>query len=149
MNRTIWFDMDGTIADFYSVPGWLASLEAEHTRPYREARPIGNMRKLSHLLNSLQESGCKIGIISWTSKCGTPEFNQAVALAKIAWLNRHLGSVIFDEINIIPYGTPKNLFCENSIDILFDDEAPNRENWTGEAYTPDCIMEILEKILGE
>ena len=31
--KWIWFDMDGTIADLYSVDGWLEDLLAFNTRP--------------------------------------------------------------------------------------------------------------------
>ena len=34
MAKKIYFDMDGTIADFYGVDGWLADLEAHNVRPY-------------------------------------------------------------------------------------------------------------------
>ena len=52
----------------------------------------------------------------------------------------------WDAIHIVPYGTPKQNFCGNPLDILFDDEAGNRENWTGRAYDVNNIMEILKEI---
>ena len=36
--RTIYFDMDGTIADLYGNENWLDYLEHEMTKPYRNAR---------------------------------------------------------------------------------------------------------------
>ena len=36
---------------------------------------------------------------------------------------------------------------ENENDILFDDEAPNREEWKGEAYEPNQILEVLKGLL--
>ena len=30
----VYLDMDGTIANFYGVPGWLEYLQAEDTTPY-------------------------------------------------------------------------------------------------------------------
>ena len=44
---TIWFDMDGTIADLYGVDGWLDNLINEDTRPYDIAKPLVNMAYLS------------------------------------------------------------------------------------------------------
>ena len=61
----------------------------------------------------------------------------------MAWLAKHLPSVAWDRITIVHYGTPKQNFCENPLDILFDDEAKNRDNWTGRAYDVQNIMEIL------
>ena len=47
MNKAIYFDMDGTIADLYGVSGWLADLEAENVRPYAEAKPLINLALLA------------------------------------------------------------------------------------------------------
>ena len=40
MNTTICFDMDGTIADLYGVQNWLEMLQAENPQPYRQAKPL-------------------------------------------------------------------------------------------------------------
>ena len=144
--KMICFDMDGTIADFYGVEGWLADLEAFNVRPYAEAKPLVNMSRLARRLNTLQKMGYEIGIISWLSKSGTEEYNRAVAEVKIEWLRKHLPSVEWDRITIVPYGTPKENFCNNPLDILFDDEEKNRINWTGRAYDVNNILEILREI---
>lgn len=143
MDKKIWFDMDGTIADLYGVDKWLEALRNEDARPYREARPLLNMNTLAKALNRLNREGYEIGIVSWTSKNGTPRYNEIVAEAKKAWLRKHLASVRFANIDIIEYGTPK----ENGRDgILFDDEIKNRENWNGIAYDVENIIEILRKL---
>ena len=137
------FDMDGTIANLYGVQNWLEMLIAEDTTPYAVARPMVNMSALARRLNNLQRSGYEIGVISWLSKSGSLEYNERVAEVKREWLAKHLPSVAWDRITIVPYGTPKQNFCENPLDILFDDEAKNRDNWTGRAYDVQNIMEIL------
>ena len=146
MYKAIYFDMDGTIADLYGVDGWLDDLCAGYTRPYREARPLVNMRKLAHLLNELQAQGWKIGVISWLSKSGSDEYGDRVAQTKEKWLAKHLGSVHFDEIKIAKYGTPKQFLADHPFGILFDDEQPNRDNWVGEAYDVHNILEVLTAI---
>lgn len=143
MTTTIYFDMDGTIADLYSVPNWLPLLRAYDPKPYAEAKPLVNLNSLARILNRLQRQGIKIGIISWLSKTSTPEYDAKVTTAKKKWLAKHLSSVVFDEIHIIPYGTPKEKFATAN-DILFDDEAKNRENWIGKAFDVDSIIEILK-----
>lgn len=143
MNITINFDMDGTIADLYGVENWLEMLIAENTTPYAEALPLLRLSALARKLNALQRNGYNLAVISWLSKCGTPEYNKAVAEVKRAWLAKHLPSVNWDRITIVPYGTPKQNFCQNPLDILFDDEEHNRNNWTGRAYDVQNIMEIL------
>lgn len=143
---TIYLDLDGTVADLYSVEGWLADLEAKRTRPYDEAKPMHNMSALARALNKAQRNGIQIGIISWLSKTATDDYNKAVTRAKRKWLKKHLKSVNFDEVHIVPYGTPKSTVAEN-IGILFDDEERNRLEWNkGDAFPPEKIFEILKKI---
>jgi 5'(3')-deoxyribonucleotidase len=84
-----------------------------------------------------------VGIISWLSKNSTPDYDAKVTEAKKNWLKTHLPSVEFDEINIVPYGTAKEKFAKTEKDILFDDEEKNRQNWTGEAFGVENILEIL------
>ena len=146
MTKAIYFDMDGTIANFYGVDGWLDDLINERTRPYAQARPLVNMNVLARRLNNLQKKGFKIGIVSWLSKSGTESFNKAVTETKLAWLSKHLHSVKWDEIKIVPYGVPKSEVVENSNGILFDDEEPNRKNWKGQAFDESKIMEILKAV---
>ena len=145
-NLTINFDMDGTIADLYGVNGWLACLEAEDTFPYEMAKPLLNLSALAKRLNNLQRKGHRIAIISWLSKSGSEEYNEAVTMAKLDWLAEHLPSVHWDEIIIVPYGTPKQNYCMSTYDILFDDEARNRNNWNGVAHDVQQILEILKEI---
>lgn len=143
MTTTVYFDMDGTIADLYSVENWLPLLRAYDPKPYVEAKPLVNLNSLARILNRLQRQGIRIGIISWLSKSSTPEYDAKVTTAKKRWLAKHLSSVNFDEIHIVPYGTPKQNFATVN-DVLFDDEAKNRENWIGKAFDVDSIIEILK-----
>ena len=140
------FDMDGTIANLYGVQNWLEMLIAEDTTPYAVARPMVNMSALARRLNTLQRAGYEIGVISWLSKSGGLEYNERVTEVKLKWLTKHLPSVQWDSVIIVPYGTPKELFCGTAEDILFDDEERNRESWTGIAYDVGNILEILKGI---
>ena len=142
----ICFDMDGTIANLYKVEGWLENLIAEDVRPYREAEVMLNMNVLARQLNKLQAAGHEIVIISWLSKCGSDDYDARVTETKKAWLRKHLGSVKFNEINIVKYGTCKAQFARSENDILFDDEEPNRKAWTGKAYNVNNIMEVLKAL---
>ena len=147
MKNTIYFDMDGTIANLYGCENWLDSLINGKTKPYREAKSMVDMRKLGKLLNALKANGYEIGIVSWLSKNGTDEYNARVTKAKTDWLARHLGAVEFDEIHIVKYGTPKHEIVNNPLGILFDDEKPNRDNWLGTAYDVTAILETLTALV--
>ena len=141
---TIWFDMDGTIADLYGVDNWLTYLMEHDPFPYNAAKPMLNFSLLARLLHKAQAQGHKIGIISWTSRGGSDLYNGEVALAKMVWLHKHLPSVEWDEIKIVAYGTNKRTACGDG--ILFDDEENNRIAWGKGAYTPDKIITILKGI---
>ena len=145
MTRTLFFDLDGTIADLYGVADWLEDLINHNPRPYKEAKVMVNMSLLARLLNRLQANGYRVGVISWLSKNSTTEYDEEVTQAKLEWLSRHLNSVGFDEINIVAYGTPKSNFATKN-DILFDDEIANRENWIGSAFPPNEIISTLKTL---
>ncbi len=142
--KEIWFDMDGTIANLYGVEGWLEYIQQENVFPYANAKTMLNFSLLARLLNQLQNSGWKIGIISWTAKFGSESYNLAVEIAKREWLVRHLPSVEWDEIKIVRYGTNKKTACGGG--ILFDDEEGNRNTWGKGAYEPQHIVEILKAL---
>lgn len=144
MMTTIYFDMDGTIANLYGIENWLNDLINSNTRPYKEARPLLNFSQFAKILHKLQNNGYKIGIISWLSKNGSTTYNAQVTATKIAWLEKHLPSIEWDEIHIINYGTPKST-CGNG--ILFDDEKHNRDEWGGIAYDVNDIIGTLKTLL--
>ncbi len=144
MNTTIYFDMDGTIANLYGVNGWLESIINRDASPYINAEPMVRMNSLARVLNNLIKRGYKIGIVSWLAKNSTEEYDKAVTEAKLNWLKTHLKSVEFEEIHIVPYGTPKHEIVENPNGILFDDEEPNRTKWLGTAYNVNAIIETLK-----
>ena len=142
---TIWFDMDGTIANLYAIENWLEYLQDEDIKPYAEAKPLVNMARLAKALHKVQRNGYKIGIISWTSKNGSVIYNKATANAKIEWLKKHLPSVEWNTIQIVNYGVPKKTLADIG-DVLVDDEEFNRNQWGMGAYKPSQIFEILATI---
>ena len=146
MKNTIYFDMDGTLADLFAQPNWIESLAQQSTAPYDKAEPLLRMSALARRLNSLQRKGYRIGVISWLSKVTTPEFDQRAREAKAEWLRKRLPSVHWDEMHLVPYGTPKQNYCTSPEDVLFDDNRHVRADWTGRAYDVQNILEILKEI---
>lgn len=144
MTTTIFFDMDGTIADLYGVENWLDYLIASDALPYEIAKPLIRLNALARILNRLQKQGYKVGVISWLAKNSNTGYDEKVTKAKKEWLKKHLASVNFDEIHIVKYGTPKQTFAKTENDILFDDEEKNRNDWTGKAFDVNEIIEILK-----
>lgn len=129
MERTIVFDMDGTIANFYGVEGWLAYLQNEDTTPYEVAEPLYNMVKLNALLMVLKNRGWKIAVTTWLAKNGTKEYNNRTRKAKIDWLAKY--NFPYDEIHLVKYGTTKaNCTRKNGgYQILVDDNEIVRKGW--------------------
>ena len=148
MMRTIYFDMDGTIANLYEVENWLPKLINSDPTPYEEAKPMIDMTDLSSLLKDLQSEGVKIGIVSWLAKNSTKEYDKEVRTAKRKWLKENI-DIVFDEIHIVKYGTRKDYIVRDKMGILFDDELNNRKNWRGLAIDPteEDINEVLRKLM--
>lgn len=142
---TIWFDMDGTLADLYGVNGWLEMLRAYNPKPYAVAKPLVNMSAFARLLNNRQRRGYKIAIVSALAKGSTPAYDTAVMNAKLEWLKKHLPSVKFDKICFVPYTAKKNDVNAGN-DILFDDEVRHLEAWTGTAVNATEMFQTLKAL---
>ena len=149
MTKTIVFDMDGTIANFYGVPNWLQYLMAEDTTPYEVAEPLYDMTVLNALLMELKNRGWRIAVTTWLAKNGTVEYNNRTRTAKLEWLDRH--GFPYDEIHLVKYGTTK-ANCTRKIggfQVLVDDNAQVRKGWTLGAVIDanNNILAELEKLL--
>ena len=130
MNKVLVFDMDGTIADFYGVDGWLDCLMVEDTRPYTTARPFYDMFAMMEVLNELKNDGWRVVVTTWLAKGATKEFDKAVRKAKLEWLERF--GFPYDELHMVKYGTTK-ADCTRKIggyQLLIDDNAKGRKGWT-------------------
>lgn len=145
MKKTIFFDMDGTIANFYGVNNWIFYLTMQSALPYEKAAPLFSMSNFAKTLHKLQKKGYKIGIISWLAPGAGKGYSERITKAKTEWLKQHLPSVEFDEIHIDPYGTPKETYVQSPQDVLFDDNEKIRTAWTGTAYNAENIMETLKR----
>lgn len=143
---TLNFDMDGTIADLYDFPDWLLLLRQHSTLPYEGAKPLVPMAMLARHLLRVQAKGYRLRIISWSSKDSTPEYDMAVQQAKMNWLHRYLPEIEWDEICIVPYGTPKHEVGIVPGGILFDDSVPVRRAWGEGAYDETQIFSILREL---
>lgn len=143
--KIIVFDMDGTIVDLYGVAGWLDDLKNLNIRPYKIAKPLVNMNELNSILNLLKNMGFKIIITSWLSKITNVDYDNRVSKEKVDWLNKY--DFPYDEINIVPYGTPKQQVTRKykSYQILVDDNKEVRQAWNlGE--TIDANKDIIKEL---
>lgn len=150
MNKTLVFDMDGTIANLYGVENWLDDLRAENPRPYVDAEPMYNMLVLNGILEMFKEMGWRIVVTTWLSKGSTPSYDALVREAKIEWLARY--DFPYDEIHLVKYGTTK-ANCTRRIggfQVLVDDNEQVRKGWTlGDTINAneniiEALLELLE-----
>lgn len=128
--KRIVFDMDGTLADFYGVDGWLEDLENHNPRPYEVAKPLVDMELLIDLLDLLKAQGWIICVTSWLANHSTKEFDKLTRMAKIEWLKKY--NFPYDEIHLVKYGTTKADCTRNKkgYQVLVDDNEKVRKGWT-------------------
>ena len=149
MNKTLVFDMDGTIANLYGVENWLADLRAYNPRPYRVAEPMYDMEVLVAILEVLKAQGWRIAVTSWLSKESTTEYDELVRIEKKEWLARYKFPA--DEIHLVKYGTTK-ANCTRKLggfQILVDDNEQVRNGWHlgGTINANENIIEKLVELL--
>ncbi len=143
MCKAIYFDMDGTIADLYSVENWEPKLRSFDPSPYVEAVPMYNMRVLNTILEEIATYGITIGVISWLAIGSSKEYKREVRKAKRQWIEKYLPAAT--EVHFIGYGQSKKNVAKIKDAILIDDNPKVREAWKGE--TIDATGNILIKLL--
>lgn len=153
MQKAIYFDMDGTVADLYNVSNWLEKLRNSDVSPYVEAAPLVNMDELNNILQKFVAIGFVVGVISWSAMNGSKEYNKETRKAKKAWVKANMPSV--SEFHVVKYGTSKHTVAKVRGSILVDDNAKVRKAWeryTEENYTIDAsdsqkLLKNLQKVL--
>lgn len=145
--KTLVFDMDGTIADFYGVKGWLQYLDKSDTTPYEKANPMYDMDMLESLLTILKDLfNYRVIVVTWLSKTGTKKFNNDTRVVKKDWLDKF--SFPYDELHMVKYGTTKANCVRHhgKNQILFDDNASVRKGWSL-GQTVDASKENIVEFL--
>lgn len=145
--KLIVLDMDGTIADLYSVPDWHKCLyETMDESVYLNANPIHNMNLLNGVLSALRAQGWTIVIDTWLSRTDDPDFHARIEQAKLAWLHKYALPV--DHIIMTKYGVDKwqtiQEYYPGVTAVLVDDSEEIRASWKG--YAIDGSTNIITQL---
>ena len=138
--QAIYFDMDGTVYDLYSVDGWLEGLRAEDTTPYKCGNACVDLDALNEIISVAVALGIVVGIITWSAMNGSKEYNKAVRKVKREWVQENMPYVT--EFHCVKYGTPKHTTAKIRDSILVDDNAEVRAKWKN-GNTIDATKNIL------
>lgn len=88
--QAIYFDMDGTIYDLYSVTDWESRLNSEDVTAYSCGEAMYDMGNLNALLEEFVALGFVIGVVTWSAMYGSKEFNKATRKVKKDWIAKNL-----------------------------------------------------------
>lgn len=138
-NKTIYFDMDGTIAGLFYVKDFQKRLNSGDMSVYLDAKPLFNATDMEKVITLLKDKGYKIGIISYVGS-NTP---QLARKAKKQWLKKYFNYAT--EIHIIQNYKTKYQVAHDKNGILFDDSKKNRQQWKAEsvnAFRADLVKEL-------
>lgn len=142
MSKKIYFDLDGTLYGLYKMPNWLDRLENEVAGIFTDgAWELGKQEKEDFLfcVYELIKNSYEFGVISWLPMRASPEYLEICRKEKLAWIQENIPFV--NEINLIPYGTPKqNAVQKRAKEMwLIDDNVEICKAWET-AKQRKCIL---------
>lgn len=144
VDALVW-DMDGTIADLYSVDEWEPKLRASDPSPYLDAEPLVDMAALRELLQRAKSMNIRIITVSWSSMNGTVEYGREVRKAKKQWLETHCPELL-EELHVVKYGTDKYSLCKGLRAVLIDDNETVRASWPFDSIDASDSLTMLETL---
>ena len=145
--------MDGTVADLYSVEGWLPSIRAEEHGLFLGLAPMVDMNELMTICESLVLQGWTIGVITWSPMNCSEEYHRQVSEEKQKWLRGMMPQVT--EFYCLHYGTPKQNapYRRASLEMLVDDNNEVLKMWDTpqrrqsiNASNSETMMNILREL---
>lgn len=163
--NTIWFDMDGTIYNFYDIPNWLEMLEKGRYGVYNV---LGYRRRhltrIMEVVAALVKQGWRVGVLTWASKnlAADDVRIDEISDVKYAWLSENAQALKDNGYffcfeygkNKAEYLAEQGLASEDGFNFLVDDNALVRADWEafGENFkTIDASVDYvatLEGLLG-
>lgn len=119
--NSIWFDMDGTIAELYKVKDWLPALRSNDWSVYDKCLPRAHFERINAAIEALVGNGWQVGVITWASKgIGWDRHLDAIAETKFEWLCRFFPALANGKFACIPYGEDKGLYMIHQMNTNYD-----------------------------
>lgn len=151
--NSIWFDMDGTIAELYKVKDWLPALRSNDWSVYDKCLPRAHFERINAAIEALVENGWQVGVITWASKgIDWGEELDAITETKFAWLCRFFPALADGKFACIPYGCDKgqfmwdmhNNYCPYDVSYLVDDNKEVRSAWRKFGDNIKCNFKTID-----
>lgn len=133
--NSIWFDMDGTIAELYKVKDWLPALRSNDWSVYDRCLPRAHYERINAAIEALIENGWQVGVITWASKgIDWGKELDAITEIKFDWLCRFFPALADGKFACIPYGYNKAKYLTEmgssyGLAYLVDDNKEVRAAW--------------------
>ena len=155
MSKIIYFDLDGTLYNLYQKPNWLEDLREEKAGVFSDENLLMvDFERFYFSIMELFKNGYQFGVISWLPMQASIEYEEICRKEKIAWIAENLPFV--EEINIVPYGTPKQLAIQKRRKemVLIDDNMEICQMWNTPKQRHSYhvseyvnVVDILEQII--
>lgn len=136
----IYLDMDGTIADTYSIDGWLDRILAHDASVFLDAKPA-DKSKVMELLEVLDDD---VTILTMLPECALKgkareDYFKEVKDSKKTWLKMHFPE--FTKIKFIDYQKSKSKYWQEG-DVLIDDSSSQIKDWPGMAIKTNWALPL-------
>lgn len=141
-HRTVYVDMDGTIADTYSVEGWEDMIKEHDETLFLKAEPANKVEVLD-LLDRLGSKAVALTMLPESSIChekDKQDYYLKVKNAKTTWLKEHFPMI--EEIKFVGYGESKSSYCQSKWDVLIDDSTSQLSEWGGIAIKTNWALSL-------
>ena len=90
MSIKIFFDLDGTVYDLYSVENWLEKLRSEDASVFSEGDFIGDYNRFKTVCEKLVAVGVQFEVITWLPMQASPEYELECTEVKREWVKKFM-----------------------------------------------------------
>lgn len=129
MSIKIYFDLDGTVYDLYSVENWLEKLRSEIASVFSEGDFIGDYNSFKTVCEKLVSVGVQFEVITWLPMQASSEYELECTEVKREWVKKFMPFV--SEFTAQSYGIPKQNAIKKRAKTMYllDDNKEVCEMW--------------------